>query len=205
MIIVNTGNGKGKTTAALGAAMRAVGEGKRVLMIQFIKGPWKSGEDLFISKIKNQKAKIDENGEYERFSLPDFEIIKTGKGFVGILGDSLPRGEHQKAASEGFLLAKTEGRSGSWDVLILDEVHNAVALGLIPKEDLVDFMEAFPKERHLVLTGRDAADEVIARADIVTEMREIKHVFNEGAKAKRGQCRRQHKSCPNRHKRNSRK
>jgi len=186
VIIVNTGNGKGKTTAALGQALRAVGEGKRVLMIQFIKGPWRSGEDLFISKIKNQKAKIDENGEYERFSLPDFEIIKTGKGFVGILGDSLPREEHEKAAAEAFEAAEKETESGKWDLMILDEINNALELQLLKLEDVTDFVERFPKDKHLILTGRDAPPELIARADIVTEMREIKHVFNEGAKAKRG-------------------
>jgi len=186
MIIVNTGNGKGKTTAALGQALRAVGEGKRVLMIQFIKGPWKSGEDLFISKIKNQNAKIDENGEYERFSLPDFEIIKTGKGFVGILGDSLPREEHEKAAEDGLALAKKEVISGNWDLIILDEINNAIRLKLLKLEDVMNFVEGFPKEKHLILTGRDAPPELIECADVVTEMREIKHVFTEGVKAKRG-------------------
>src|SRR3989344_2893916 len=186
MILINTGNGKGKTTAALGQALRAVGEGKRVLMIQFIKGPWKSGEDLFISKIKNQNAKIDENGEYERFSLPDFEIIKTGKGFVGILGDSLPREEHEKAAEDGLALAKKEVISGNWDLIILDEINNAIRLKLLKLEDVMNFVEGFPKEKHLILTGRDAPPELIECADVVTEMREIKHVFTEGVKAKRG-------------------
>src|SRR3989344_4217410 len=165
VIIVNTGNGKGKTTAALGAAMRAVGEGKRVLMIQFIKGPWKSGEDIF---------------------LPKFQIVKTGKGFVGILGDKLPIEEHQKAAEDGLALAKKEIISGNWDLIILDEINNALGLKLLKLEDVADFIERFPKDKHLILTGRDAPPELIERADIVTEMREIKHVFTEGVKAKRG-------------------
>ena len=165
MIIVNTGNGKGKTTAALGAAMRAVGEGKRVLMIQFIKGPWKSGEDIF---------------------LPKFQIVKTGKGFVGILGDKLPIEEHQKAAEDGLALAKKEIISGNWDLIILDEINNALGLKLLKLEDVADFIERFPKDKHLILTGRDAPPELIERADIVTEMREIKPVFTERVKAKRG-------------------
>lgn len=91
MIIVFTGNGKGKITAALGQAMRAVGEGKRVLMAQFIKGPWKSGED-----------------ESAKLLAPNFKLVKTGKGFVGIMGDALPRKEYQKAAEEGLALARRE-------------------------------------------------------------------------------------------------
>ena len=189
MILINTGNGKGKTTAALGQALRAVGEGKRVLMIQFIKGPWKSGEDLFISKIKNQKSKLQskiQNDTNNLDTLFGFEIIKTGRGFVGILGDSLPREEHEKAAAEAFEAAEKETESGKWDLMILDEINNALELQLLKLEDVTDFVERFPKDKHLILTGRDAPPELIARADIVTEMREIKHVFNEGAKAKRG-------------------
>ncbi len=172
MIIVNTGDGKGKTTAALGAAMRAVGEGRRVLMIQFIKGPWKSGEDIFL----------------EKFSIfnSQFSIVKTGKGFVGILGDKLPIDEHQKAAEDGLALAKKEIISGNLDLVILDEINNALELKLLKLEDVMDFVERFPKEKHLILTGRDAPSELIERADIVTEMREVKHIFTEGVKAKRG-------------------
>ena len=189
MIIVNTGNGKGKPTAALGQALRAVGEGKRVLMIQFIKGPWRSGEDLFISKIKNQKSKLQskiQNDTNNLDTLFGFEIIKTGRGFVGILGDNLPIEEHQKAAEDGLALAKKEVISDNWDLMILDEINNALELQLLKLEDVTDFVERFPKDKHLILTGRDAPLELIERADIVTEMREVKHVFNEGAKAKRG-------------------
>ena len=169
MLYIFTGNGKGKTTAALGQAMRAVGEGKRVLMIQFIKGPWKSGED-----------------ESAKFLAPHFELRKMGKGFVGILGDSLPREEHASAAHEALATAKREMAIGNWDMLILDEVHNAVHLSLIPLEAVVEFIDTFPKEKHLVLTGRDVHPTIVARADIVTEMREVKHIFNEGVKARRG-------------------
>ena len=170
MIIIFTGNGKGKTTAALGQAFRSVGEGKKVLMIQFIKGPWKSGED--------ESAKILE---------PDFKIIKTGLGFVGILGDKLPRAEHEKAAKEGLALAKKEIESGDWDMVILDEVNNAVSLGLLQEEDMLTLFEKVGKKpEHLVLTGRDAPAEFIERADLVTEMKDIKHPYEKGIKAKRG-------------------
>src|SRR3989344_6215467 len=100
MIIVFTGNGKGKTTASLGQMVRVAGRGKKALMIQFIKGPWISGEDIFISKIKSQKSKlekIDKSLLEEMEGFYDLDIRKMGKGFVGILGDKLPREEHIKA------------------------------------------------------------------------------------------------------------
>lgn len=173
MIIVNTGNGKGKTTAALGQALRSVGEGRRVLMVQFIKGPWKSGEDGFLPQ----------------FQIPNdkFHIVKTGKGFVGILGDTLPIGEHRQAAEEGLALARREIESGNWDMVILDEINNAVSLGLVPKEKVMDLLQATSyKLQALILTGRDAPEEFIAAADLVTEMKDGKHPFERGVKARRG-------------------
>jgi len=170
MLYIFTGNGKGKTTAALGQAMRAVGEGKRVLMIQFIKGPWKSGEDFLAKGLE-----------------PHFKLVKMGKGFVGIMGDRLPREEHEKAAEAALDYAKKEINSGNWDLVILDEVNNAVSLNLIPKEkilELIDFSR--DKIEHLILTGRDAPQEFIDRADLVTEMREIKHPYKRGVKGQRG-------------------
>lgn len=170
MLYIFTGNGKGKTTAALGAAMRAVGEGKRVLMVQFIKGPWKSGED-----------------ESAKLLAPHFKLVKMGKGFVGILGDTLPREEHEKAAEDALAYAKKEAGSGNWDIVILDEVHNAVHLNLITVEAVLEFLDAVgDKLEHIILTGRDAAQEIIDRADLVTEMRDIKHPYDKGIKAKRG-------------------
>ncbi|MBI3627722.1 MAG: cob(I)yrinic acid a,c-diamide adenosyltransferase [Candidatus Sungbacteria bacterium] len=169
MIIVNTGNGKGKTTAALGQALRAVGEGKKVLMIQFIKGPWKSGED-----------------ESAKLLAPNFLLRKMGRGFVGILGDSLPREAHETAAREALLMAEKETKEANWDMLILDEINNALALNLISLESVLRFIDAFPKDKHLVLTGRDADKEVIRRADLITEMKEVKHPYQAGIKGKRG-------------------
>ena len=170
MLYIFTGNGKGKTTAALGSALRAVGEGKRVLMVQFIKGPWKSGEDFFAKELE-----------------PHFRLVKMGKGFVGILGDTLPRQEHEQAAEDALAYAKKEAVSGNWDIVILDEVNNAIHLDLIGKEDVLDFVRAAKeKTEHIILTGRDAPQEIIDTADLVTEMRDIKHPFHHGTKAKRG-------------------
>ncbi len=167
MLYIFTGNGKGKTTAALGQAMRAVGEGKRVLMVQFIKGPWKSGEDKGLE--------------------PNFRLVKMGKGFVGIMGDKLPREEHERAAEGALGYARKETESGNWDIIILDEVNNAVSLNLLSKKMVLEFIDfSKGKIEHLILTGRDAPKEFLDRADLVTEMRDIKHPYDKGVKGKRG-------------------
>ncbi|QQG45003.1 MAG: cob(I)yrinic acid a,c-diamide adenosyltransferase [Candidatus Sungiibacteriota bacterium] len=170
MLYIFTGNGKGKTTAALGQAMRAVGEGKRVLMVQFIKGPWKSGEDFLAKGLE-----------------PHFKLVKMGKGFVGIMGDKLPREEHEKAAEEALEYARKEIESGNWDIVVLDEINNAVSLNLISKEKVLELLQAISyKLQAIILTGRDAPKEFIDRADLVTEMRDIKHPYHKGVKGKRG-------------------
>lgn len=182
MIYLFTGNGKGKTTAALGQAARAVGEGKRVLMVQFIKGPWKSGED---------DIKIVPPGDKPEGK---FQLVKMGKGFVGIMGDTLPREEHMRAAEQALAYAKKEAESGRWDIIILDEINNAVSLNLVSGKKVLDFLQATclagrQASYHLqaiVLTGRDAPKEFIEIADLVTEMKDMKHPYEKGAKAKRG-------------------
>lgn len=193
MLIVFTGNGKGKTTAALGQAMRAVGEGKRVLMIQFIKGPWKSGEDgVDIMPKGSPLTNSGTGGSYSPSEVGEipyerFKLVKTGRGFVGIMGDTLPIEEHRKAAEKGFELAKGEIQSGNWDMIILDEINNAVHLGLISKEAVIELADqSTSKLEHLILTGRAAPQEFIERADLVTEMKDIKHPFEKGIRAKRG-------------------
>jgi cob(I)alamin adenosyltransferase len=170
MHVVFTGNGKGKTTAAIGNALRIIGAGKRALMVQFIKGPWVSGEDKSVERLG-----------------PDFRIIKTGKGFVGILGDTLPIEEHKEAAELGLSIAKKEIQGSGYHLLILDEVHNAIALGLISVTQLLVFLDyAKGKVEHVITTGRDAPKEVIDHADLVTEMREIKHPYQTGRFAEKG-------------------
>ncbi|MDP2648202.1 MAG: cob(I)yrinic acid a,c-diamide adenosyltransferase [Candidatus Yanofskybacteria bacterium] len=169
MIIVITGNGKGKTTSALGQALRSVGDGKRILMVQFIKGPWRSGED-----------------DSHKLLAPHFKIIKTGLGFVGILGDTLPREEHIQAAQKGLALAHKEMQSGNWNMLILDEIHNAIDLGLLTSNEVMEIVRELPEGMDLILTGRDARQEFIDKADIVSEVKEVKHVYNEGTKGKKG-------------------
>ncbi len=178
MILVFTGNGKGKTTAALGQAIRALGQNKKVLMIQFIKGPWKSGEDYFPDKFQIPKSK--------------FQIIKTGKGFVGILSDKLSFSEHQKAAAKGLKMVEKAVKSGRYDLVILDEINNAVDLKLIKAADVLKILKPICVNQRknqrqsaldVILTGRNAPKSFIKIADIVTEMKEIKHLFNKNKRS----------------------
>lgn len=172
MILIFTGNGKGKTTAALGQGFRAVGDGKKVLMIQFIKGSWKSGEEEAVKKFGD-----------------DFKIVKGGLGFVGILGDARPIEDHQAAAQKTWELAKSEILSGKWDLIILDEINNALHLNLLSLDDIFDFLRDFKtklEKPDIILTGRDANKKLIEIADLVTEMREIKHPYEKGEGAKKG-------------------
>lgn len=169
MIILITGHGKGKTTAAIGQAVRMVGDGKRVLMVQFIKGPWRSGED-----------------DAQMLLRPYFKIVKTGRGFVGILGDALPREEHARAAQEGLAMARGEMLSGHWDAIILDEINNAIQLQLLTIEEVLEWMRHLPQGMDLILTGRDARPELIALADIVSEVNEVKHPYQQGEEGERG-------------------
>lgn len=169
LVIVYTGDGKGKTTAALGTALRAVGRGFRVLIIQFIKGSWEYGELESLKRL-----------------APEVELVRVGKGFVGIVDDTLPREEHEDAAREGFELARERVTAGGYDLVILDELNYAVQGGLIPIEDVLELVESKPEELHLLITGRDAHPDLIAAADLVTEMREVKHPYQKGIPAMRG-------------------
>jgi cob(I)alamin adenosyltransferase len=169
LVIVYTGRGKGKTTAALGIVLRSVGHGYKVGMIQFIKGEWYYGE---LSSSKRLE--------------PEFEMIAAGKGFVGIIDDDHPTEAHQKAAKEAVVLAKMRLSSGAYDIIILDEINYAVKLNLVSLEDVLELVKMRPKKTSLVLTGNYAPEEIIAVADLVTEMKEIKHPYRFGIKAKRG-------------------
>ena len=169
LVIVYTGNGKGKTTAALGLCIRAVGYDEKVCIIQFIKGSWKYGELDGIKRL-----------------APNVELYQKGLGFVGIIDDKLDRSEHVRAANEALAFAKEKVQSGKYDIVILDEVNVAVNLNLIKIEDVLALIDAKPELLDIVLTGRNARQELIDRADLVTEMREIKHPFQKGIMAQKG-------------------
>ena len=187
MLIVFTGNGKGKTTAALGQVMRMLGRGKRALVVQFIKGPWRSGEDEFVTRVKSQgpRAKdADPKLFQELENLYEFDIKKMGKGFVGILDDALPLGEHKRAAREALAYGKEQIANGTWDLVVLDEINVAASLGLLTEDEALDAVKDLPPNRYVIFTGRNASQSFIDRADLATEMREIKHPFNDGTMAK---------------------
>ena len=169
LVIVYTGGGKGKTTAALGLALRAIGYNHKVCMIQFIKGSWHYGE-------MNSSKKLE----------PEFELIAVGKGFVGIMDDKSPREEHEKIAEEAIKICKEKISSRNFDLVILDEVNYAIDLGLINIEDVIELIKTKPDSLDVVLTGNNAKQEIIDLADLVTEMKEIKHPFKSGIKAKKG-------------------
>jgi len=169
LVIVYTGGGKGKTTAALGMALRAVGYGHKVCMIQFIKGSWHYGEMDSSKKL-----------------APEFELVAIGKGFVGILDDKSPKEDHEKYAEEAIKMCKDKILSEKYDLIILDEINYAVNLGLINIKSVMDLIKLKPKKLDLVLTGNHAKEEILKLADLVTEMKEIKHPFQSGIKAKKG-------------------
>ena len=169
LTIVYTGKGKGKTTAALGLALRATGYDKKICMIQFIKGSWHYGE-------------MDSTKKLE----PGFEMVAVGKGFVGIIDDKSPKEDHEKVAKEAIKISNEKIHSGKYDIVILDEINYAVNLNLISVDDVLNLIKTKPQDIDLILTGNYAKDEVIEIADLVTEMKEIKHPFQKGIKAKKG-------------------
>jgi cob(I)alamin adenosyltransferase len=168
LILVNTGNGKGKTTAALGMALRAWGQGMKVLILQFIKGGWKYGELKAAKKLG-----------------PNFEIRQMGEGFIKG-ADDRSLDEHRHAAQQALEAARIEVSSGRYDLIILDEVLYAIHYGLLGLENVLDLLGQKPENLHLVLTGRNAPPEIIERADLVTEMCEVKHPFTRGIAAQKG-------------------
>ena len=169
LTIVYTGKGKGKTTAALGIALRATSYKKKICMIQFIKGSWHYGEMESSKRLE-----------------PEFEMVAIGKGFVGIIDDKSPKEDHQEIAKEAIRISNEKIQSGKYDIVILDEINYAVNLNLISLDDVLDLIKSKPENVDLVLTGNYAKEEVIEAADLVTEMKEIKHPFQKGIKAKEG-------------------
>jgi cob(I)alamin adenosyltransferase len=169
LLIVYTGGGKGKTTAALGMAVRSTGYGRRTLILQFIKGSWRYGEIDGLKRL-----------------APEVEFLQGGEGFVGIVDDDKPREDHAAAAQAALALARARVASDSYDLVILDEINYAVDLGLIALDDVIALVKDRPPRLDLVLTGNHAAPEIVELADLVTEMREIKHPYQRGLKAKKG-------------------
>jgi cob(I)alamin adenosyltransferase len=168
MIIVFTGHGKGKTTAAIGMALRGAGHRQRTLMIQFIKGSWRYGE---LEAARNLE--------------PYFEIVPMGKGFIRHGGKGANT-EDRKAVLGAWDFFREQMTSGRYDMIILDEVNNAISYDLLPVEEVLETLKTRPPKLHVVLTGRNADPRIIEVADLVTEMKEIKHPLKKGVKARKG-------------------
>ena len=166
LLIVNTGNGKGKTTAALGQAFRAIGHGFRVCFLQFLKGSWKYGE-------------LEAAKRFEDL----MEIRALGKGFTW---QSEDLNEDIQSARDAWDLAKQVIASGKFKMVVLDELTYLITYGMVAEEDILNTLRNKPPELHIVVTGRDASPGLIELADLVTEMNEIKHPFRNGIKAQRG-------------------
>ena len=168
LIVVITGNGKGKTSSALGMVVRAVGHGLRVCVIAFMKG------DLYA-------------GEYDGLKfLPGVEHHLTGKGFCGIQGNPYSHAEHRRNAQDALILAKEKLLSGAFDIVILDEINNSLKLRLVDLSQVLELIDLKPTSLHLVLTGRDAHADVIARAHTVSEVVEIKHAYRQEIEPQKG-------------------
>ena len=160
LVVVITGNGKGKTTSAMGMVLRASGYGMKVCIIQFMKG------DLY-------------SGEWDGVKLlgDKVELYTTGMGFCGIQGNPYSKEEHRACAQTAIELAREKMQDGGFDIVILDEINNALKLKLVDLEQVVGLINDKTELLHLVLTGRDAHPDVIELADTVSEVREIKHAY----------------------------
>lgn len=166
LVQVYTGNGKGKTSAAFGLALRAIGRGLKVYIIQFIKGGFDYGELHIVEKLPNLKLKAFGRGKF---------VTEKPAGK-----------EDVKLSEEALALAEEVVKSGEYDIVILDEINVALNLELIKIEKVLELIRNKPKHVELILTGRYAPKEIIDVADLVTEMKEVKHPFNEGYQARKG-------------------
>jgi cob(I)alamin adenosyltransferase len=168
LIIVNTGPGKGKTTAAMGTGLRAVGQGMRVLMLQFLKGSWHYGE----------LDAVQAFGE-------KFIMKQMGRGFVKV-GTEKPDPEDVRMVEKAWTEAEQAIQSGQWDLVILDEINYAISYGMLDPAKVAEALQRKPEMVHVILTGRNAHPAIVEIADTVTEMRQVKHAYEKGVLAQKG-------------------
>lgn len=166
LIMVHTGNGKGKTTAALGTAMRCVGNEMKVFMVQFIKGAWKYGELAVAEKL-----------------APHLEIKPMGEGFTW---ETKNRKRDMEMTEKAWALGEEKMMSGQYDLVIFDEINYVIDYQYLDVQKVVQALKRKPPLVHVILTGRNAHADVVEIADLVTEMKELKHPFNKGILAQRG-------------------
>jgi cob(I)alamin adenosyltransferase len=169
LLIVYTGPGKGKTTCALGTAFRAVGQGLRVLMVQFIKGSWHYGE------LDSAKMLGDDK----------IEIRPMGRGFVKV-GGAETDPEDVRAAEAAWEFAWQQIQSEKYDLVVLDEINYVISYKMLDAEKVVAALAKKPERVHVICTGRNAHPKLVELADLVTEMKEVKHPYTKGILAQRG-------------------
>jgi cob(I)alamin adenosyltransferase len=169
LLIIYTGPGKGKTTCALGTALRAVGQGLRVLMVQFIKGSWHYGE------LDSAKLLGDDK----------FEIRVMGRGFVKVGGAEIDP-EDIRLAEEAWEFARQQIESEKYDLVILDEINYVISYKMLDAEKVAAALAKRPERVHVICTGRNAHPRLVELADLVTEMKEVKHPYAKGILAQRG-------------------
>ena len=175
LVLINTGTGKGKTTAALGTAVRAWGDGQKVLILQFIKGGWKYGE------LEAIKALGEVNG--------NIEIRPMGDGFVFHNKDKEEEAEYLRKkdlAKKAWHMVEEEVASDKWDLIVLDEINYAIHFDMVDVSVVADLIKHRPPRLNMILTGRYAREELIDLADTVTEMTLVKHAFQKGIRARKG-------------------
>jgi cob(I)alamin adenosyltransferase len=168
LILINTGPGKGKTTAALGTALRAVGNGMRVLVLQFLKGSWHYGE-------------LDAVQSFGQ----NFQMKQMGRGFVKV-GGAETDPEDIRLVEAAWAEAREAIESGEWDMVVLDEINYAISYGMLDAAQVAEALKNKPEMVHVILTGRNAHPLLVELADTVTEMREVKHAYQKGILAQRG-------------------
>jgi cob(I)alamin adenosyltransferase len=168
LIIVNTGPGKGKTTAAMGTALRAVGNGMKVLMLQFLKGSWHYGE---LDAVKSFGG--------------NWVMKQMGRGFVKV-GGAETDPEDVRMVEDAWDEAEKAIQSGEWDLIILDEINYAIGYKMLDPAKVVAVLKTKPEQVHVILTGRNAHPSIVEIADTVTEMKQVKHAYEKGVLAQRG-------------------
>lgn len=188
LILINTGPGKGKTTAALGTAFRAAGSGLRVLVLQYLKGSWHYGE---LDSAKIMAAALDTPAteatpaKATTPAIPNFVIKQMGRGFVKV-GGAETDPEDIRLVEEAWAESAEAILSGEWDLVVLDEINYAIGYHLLAPEAVAEVLRRKPEMTHVILTGRNAHPLLVELADTVTEMREVKHAYSKGILAQRG-------------------
>ena len=192
LILINTGPGKGKTTAALGTALRAAGNGMHVLVLQFLKGSWHYGEldaaqalNTALTPALGTALTPEPDATHAAPPVQNFIIKQLGRGFVKI-GNAETDPEDIRLVEEAWAESAAAILSGEWDLVVLDEINYAIGYHMLAPEVVAEVLSRKPEMVHIILTGRNAHPTLVELADTVTEMREVKHAYQRGILAQRG-------------------